>query len=63
MQDPGDAWKFAELGSLKGVLMAAANAGKFIPDPMIPFDREPREDVSKLCSSLLHLLRGLCAMT
>lgn len=45
MQDPGDAWKFAELGSLKGVLMAAANAGKFIPDPMIRFDVEPREEI------------------
>lgn len=45
LQDPGDAWKFAQLESLRDMLVTAAEAGRFTPDPLIPFDLEPSEKV------------------
>ena len=45
LQDPGDAWKFAQLESLRDLLVTAADTGRFTPDPLIPFDLEPSEQV------------------
>ena len=46
-KDPGLAWQFADLVSLKEMLVAAAQAGKYEPDPLLPFDLEPSEELFK----------------
>ena len=49
-QEPGDAWKFADLGGLVQFLETAAAHGRFVPDPRIPFTAEPSRDLYlKLC--------------
>ena len=44
LEDPGDAWAHADLGSLREMLLLAAKDGKFSPDPMVPFDIKPNEN-------------------
>ena len=44
-QDPGESWKFADLASVKDMLLEAKQNNKFTPDPLIPFDLEPSECV------------------
>ena len=44
-EPPAGAWKFAELASLKEMLVGAAAAGAYEPDPMIPFALEPDETI------------------
>ena len=46
VQDPGDAWKYAELeGLIEYLKAAAAAAGRFVPDPRIPFTAEPSREL------------------
>ena len=44
-EPPAEAWKFADLASLKEMLVGAAAAGVYKPDPMIPFALEPDEKI------------------
>ena len=44
-QDPGEAWRFAELDGLVSYLKEAARVGQFKPDPLIPFSTTPSIEV------------------
>ena len=52
-QDPGDAWRFAELDGLVEFLEIAAQKGRFIPYPSIPFTAIPSQEV---CEAVLASL-------
>ena len=45
-QDPGEAWKFAELDGLVAYLREAASNGQFTPDPLVPFSSMPSSEVA-----------------
>lgn len=44
-EDPGEAWKYADLDGLVTFLKTAASEGRWVPDPRIPFTAVPSSDI------------------